>query len=219
MRLEPDTRHRILACAGPIFARNGFHGATVRDICDAANVNLASINYYFGDKQGLYTAVLTAARDVQQSKFPFTDFLTTGQPEDRLRDFISVLLQRLGIGLLPGSEWETQVLVRELMRPGDAGREIVEDVFRPYFELLLEIIDELSGRSLSRLSRLRLGFSVIGQCLFYRVAGPIINMLVDETSQAAVWNLEETVDQITQFALRGIPADPESNIARNTWHA
>lgn len=201
-----NTRSRILAVAGETFARRGFQAATIRDICSAAEVNLASVNYYFGDKQQLYVAALEHARDTQQSKFPFVEFLTSGEPADRLRNFIGVLVQRLGVGMPTSGRWEIQLLVRELMRPGPAGRGIVEDFFRPYFQLLMDILQQLAPRPLSRSECLRLGFSVIGQCLFYRVAEPIIAMLVDLESQPAVLNTSEVVEHITRFTLSGIGA-------------
>ena len=67
-----STKKKILLAAGPIFAQKGFRGATVREICDSANVNLASINYYFGDKQQLYIDTVFLARQmrVQTSAVP-----------------------------------------------------------------------------------------------------------------------------------------------------
>lgn len=60
---EESTKQKILDSAGPIFAKNGYQKATVRDISEAAGVNLASINYYFGDKEKLYTELLLLARE------------------------------------------------------------------------------------------------------------------------------------------------------------
>ena len=47
------TRERILQAAGEAFAAAGYRTTTVRDICQKADVNLASVNYHFGDKQRL----------------------------------------------------------------------------------------------------------------------------------------------------------------------
>jgi len=56
---DPErTRGRILAAATAIFAEHGFAGARVEAITSAAGVNMRMIYHYFGDKAGLYVAVL-----------------------------------------------------------------------------------------------------------------------------------------------------------------
>jgi AcrR family transcriptional regulator len=52
------TRARILDVAIREFAANGFNGARVDAICRNAEVNPRMIYHYFGDKAGLYVAVL-----------------------------------------------------------------------------------------------------------------------------------------------------------------
>ena len=42
-----DARERLLAAGLKFFASRGYDGATVREICDEANSNIAAINYYF----------------------------------------------------------------------------------------------------------------------------------------------------------------------------
>jgi len=52
------TRARVFAAATQVFADKGFAGASVESIVSAAGVNMRMIFHYFGDKAGLYVAVL-----------------------------------------------------------------------------------------------------------------------------------------------------------------
>ena len=53
-----DTRRRILETALDLFAAQGYEGASTRQIAEGAGVNLPAIQYYFGNKEGLYRAVI-----------------------------------------------------------------------------------------------------------------------------------------------------------------
>jgi AcrR family transcriptional regulator len=55
------TRQTILAAATTEFAREGFSGARIERISKAAATNDRMLYYYFGNKEGLYLAVLEAA--------------------------------------------------------------------------------------------------------------------------------------------------------------
>lgn len=57
-RNSAATKLRLLDAAEHEFAARGFTGVRLRDIADAAGVQPALIHHYFGDKQGLYRAVL-----------------------------------------------------------------------------------------------------------------------------------------------------------------
>lgn len=52
------TEHRLLEAAGAVFAQKGYDGASVLDVANAAETNVALINRYFGSKAGLLDAVL-----------------------------------------------------------------------------------------------------------------------------------------------------------------
>lgn len=47
----------ILEAAEKLFASQGFHGTSVRDIAHEANVNIAMISYYFGSKDKLIESI------------------------------------------------------------------------------------------------------------------------------------------------------------------
>jgi TetR/AcrR family transcriptional regulator len=59
-RAPEATRQALLEAGRDIFARLGLHGARVDAIATAAGVNKQLIYYHFGDKEGLYKAVLEA---------------------------------------------------------------------------------------------------------------------------------------------------------------
>jgi len=61
LRDAERTRARILAAAAAEFAQKGFAGARVDAIAEASGANKRMIYYYFGSKEGLYTAVLERA--------------------------------------------------------------------------------------------------------------------------------------------------------------
>jgi len=50
------TKESIMAVAMRLFAEKGLKLVTVREICKAANANVALVNYYFRNKNGLYQA-------------------------------------------------------------------------------------------------------------------------------------------------------------------
>ena len=48
---------KIIESAEKLFAAKGFDGTSVRDIAEAAGINLAMVSYYFGSKEKLFEAM------------------------------------------------------------------------------------------------------------------------------------------------------------------
>ena len=93
--MSDDTQQRLLEASGRVFAERGYRDATVRDICAAADVNLAAVNYYFGDKQRLYIEAVKSAHRAMVEKAPLPDWPAETPPSERLRMFIRTLLDRM----------------------------------------------------------------------------------------------------------------------------
>ncbi len=55
---EVESKERIINVSRVLFAEKGFEGTTIRDIATAADVNVASVNYYFSSKEKLFEEVL-----------------------------------------------------------------------------------------------------------------------------------------------------------------
>src|SRR5262245_15423401 len=52
------TRESLLDASTKLFAEKGYDGTTVKDIADAAGVNVSMISYHFEGKEGIYRSCL-----------------------------------------------------------------------------------------------------------------------------------------------------------------
>jgi AcrR family transcriptional regulator len=60
----PKRKDRILDVAESLFAKHGFEGVSMRMVADEASVDLALSSYHFGNKRGLFDAVLLRRAEV-----------------------------------------------------------------------------------------------------------------------------------------------------------
>lgn len=173
-----DTRQRLLNVAGRCFAEKGFETTTVRDICSEAGANTAAVNYYFGSKERLYLEAIKQAHACRAHDIPLPKWPPGASPEVKLRSFIETLLRRMLQD--ENSPWHAQLMMRELFHPTVACAELVRDYIRPQFETLLGILDQMLPQGTPDRQRHLLAFSTVGQCLFHRVARPVVTLLVPE---------------------------------------
>ncbi len=197
--------------AGPVFADKGFHGATVREICEAAEVNIASVNYHFGDKQRLYIETVKRAHQLRTERAPLPRW-PAGTPADlKLRDFIRTLLTRMIA--TDEAPWQHRLMMQETLNPTQACREMVEDYIRPEFDRLLAILEELLPPEVPLVRRHQMAFSIVGQCLFYKIGGGVARILVSEdefSEQFTAENLANHIADVSLAALGVLPSFAET---------
>ncbi|MBU6276789.1 MAG: TetR/AcrR family transcriptional regulator [Planctomycetes bacterium] len=201
-----DPRDRILSAAGREFADRGYEAATVRDICAAADVNVAAVNYYFGDKRRLYVESVKHAHRQRSRQMPLPVWPPETPPERKLHDFVANMLERmLGFTEPP---WEVRLLLREVLQPTEACRELVEDYIRPHYGQLVAILDELAGGRLPAPQLRRVALGIIGHCFLYRAAGGVVGMLVPADELATLHALPDLADHVTGQALAALGVAP-----------
>ncbi|MCR9116078.1 MAG: CerR family C-terminal domain-containing protein [bacterium] len=198
-----SAKTRLLLAAGPIFAEKGYDGATVREICESAGVNLASVNYHFGDKERLYLETIKLAHRLREQQTPLREFPPNTPGDERLRAFVATMLTRmLSEDCQP---WQNRIMMREILTPSDACRELVEEQFRPQFEWLLDVISEIAPADTARTVCRRHAFSIIGQCVHFKLAGQLIDLLTppeDIATQRDVPLLTNHIVNMTLAALK-----------------
>jgi AcrR family transcriptional regulator len=196
---DPDTRARLLGEAARLFAARGFARVTVRDICRAANANVAAINYHFHGKRGLYDAVVQSAIDQMRGTTATIVAAGQGQPaQQRLKTFIRIFLERV---TAMRDNWIHQLMVRELNEPTTALDLIARQVLEPRMKYLGEVIAELLESAPDDARVLRSVMSVQLQCLAAVDRRLPLHRL--PTTPAAVAALS---DHIARFSIGGITA-------------
>lgn len=194
---DEDVRERLLAAAGPVFAKRGFDGATVREICRVAGVNVAGIAYYYGDKMGLYLEVIRSIRAKCEARFPMPR--ASDEPiEKRLRSHIRVMLSRMLNDHDEGG-WEAQLMMREMHRPTEAFQELIEQYFRPNFVQLCQIIERMLPPGTPLPECQRLAFSVVGQCLYYRVGRETVRAMIPSQVRNEYFSIDSLVEHIASL--------------------
>ncbi len=202
---QDATKARLLEAAGEEFAEKGFVGATIRAIVERAGAkNIAAVNYYFGDKERLYEqAVIEAHRCGVGGEFP--EGMGDLPPSEQLRGFVRNFLEGvLAVG--HQDSWHHALMLREIARPSHASETLVREVIRPKFQKLFAILREACPEADEK--RLTASaFSVIGQCLHYKIGRPIAERLIGAEAFAAL-DLDYLADHITNFSLAGLGLAP-----------
>ena len=196
-----DTRRRLIDAAGRVFAEKGFPSATVREICQLADANIAAVNYHFGDKEKLYIETVRQAQCAQTEFAPLPDWPPGTPAETRLRDFIRTFLARTLESERP--TWHLALMLREMAQPTNACTAIVHDYIRPMADVLEAILGELLPIDVDLRQRHLIGFSIVGQCLFHYVHKPITRELVgpDEFTE---YSVDVLTDHIFRFSLAAL---------------
>lgn len=197
---DHETRARLLATAREMFSARGFQNVTVREVCTAANANVASINYHFGDKHGLYREVLDEAVQIMQETL--TEAAAAGAgggADERLRAFISVFLRRISSARAP---WIRQLMAHEMADPTDALTIVIEKVIVPRSDYVHSLVKEILGDDVEDALVLRCAMSVMAQ-FHAAMTNPVTKYLVPDLVHTPA-SIEEMANHIADFSIGGM---------------
>ncbi|HEY2256622.1 MAG TPA: CerR family C-terminal domain-containing protein [Variovorax sp.] len=143
---RPDgeaTRSHLIETAGQVFAQRGYAEATSKEVCERAGVPLASVNYHFGSRDGLYEAVLIAAH---QQLIGLEELMALvnaiGEPALRLQ---TVLTHLVRLATSANAPWGFRVVLREVMTPSAAMPALIEKAVRPKAQFMRGLVGAVMG--------------------------------------------------------------------------
>lgn len=200
-----DTRTRLLEAAGQVFAEKGYQAATVREICRRAGTNLASVNYYFRDKQGLYQEVVAYAHRGLANQ-PIPQWPAGTPPAQKLQEFIEQTLRILHHGQ-EESGWGRRLMMREMAEPTPGCLGVVQAFVRPKAERLGQILADLLPPETPEPQRHLVACSVVGICVFHCVHRPMVALLAGEEFCRRI-ELRDLAAEIARFVLAALGHSP-----------
>ena len=201
------TKERLLQAACGIFAEKGFRDATVAEICKTAHANIASVNYYFGDKEKLYDAVWHCAFSLATEAYPLDGGLPENPSiEDYLHRYASAILHRIF------SENENglfaKLLHREMSSPTLALRKIAKDYLVPQSRHMAAVVERMLGPDFDEAALMLCRNSIIGQCAFYNFSRPLRQHMLGRQTMTEE-EIDRTARHIARFSLGGLNAIKE----------
>ncbi|MFC3071570.1 TetR/AcrR family transcriptional regulator [Shinella pollutisoli] len=194
------TYHRILDAAGELFASIGLAETTNKMIAAKAEVDLASINYHFGSRNGLYQAVLVEAHRRLVSIESLQQLVSTDLPaREKLRLLIEMLVESATLD----HGWHARVLSREFLSPTSNLQALQRSEIPGKFPFVLAILAEITAIPSGDPALLRCLISVVAPCAMLLVVGRNVSALADEIRHMP---REDLVEHLYSFAIAGLEA-------------
>ena len=195
------TRTRILEAAGELFATTGYAETPNKAIAAQAQVDLASINYHFGNRGGLYQAVLAEAHGRLLNIAALRSLIGSDlPPASKLRALIEQLVQR---AMLEPQAWQLRVLAREVLAPSSHLQILFQDEALPKVALLKQLLGEITQIPSEDPALTRCLLNVMAPCLMLLVGGRNFPGPLQEVFQMSSQSM---ASHLYLFAMGGLEA-------------
>ena len=204
-----NTRERLLESAREVFAEKGFSDATVKEICEGADANIASVNYYFGSKEELYAeAWQSAFQESLRAHPPDGGVSDDAPPEARLRGRIRAMVHHVA----DEGNQAFRIADKEMANPTCLLHEVQQECVQPLMEEMRAVIRELLGPKATEKHVHFCQASVAAQCF-----GMIRHIRMHRDSgrpqhppmKYVIQDIDGYAEHVCRFALAGIRATRE----------
>jgi len=173
---DPGARAKIAAAAEEMFAARGYDGAAIRDIAGKAGVNSAMIHYYFGNKEGLYRALLEGAASRVRALLIETTG-GSGSTRDRLARFVDAYA-----AYMLSQPNLARILYREMLTGAKHIKRIAQQYAATNYTMLRTMISDGVERGELRAIDAELApISLMGMVVIFQFLRPIISVALGKT--------------------------------------
>lgn len=210
------TREAILNAAEEVFAEHGFDGARIDTIAETAGYNKSLIFHYYGDKLGLYTAVLMRI-DQQGTELqariigPLLTDVGLTSDASKFRTFLGAII-RLIFDLLIENPRMTRMLAWEAAEGWQTYRKIASQFNTEDAKLFKGLLSQAKDAGVIRVGiDPAMVFSIAyTTCISYLNSIPFLEMTFSEEDFSSQEALIRAREIIVEFVIHGIMTDPQA---------
>lgn len=198
-----EARQRLLDAALTLFADQGFSKTSTREIARAAQVNIAAISYYFGDKAGLYRAVWRDPRcnpDITPTDFNGIDLSLPEALGGLLSGFVAPLKEGNRIHQC------MRLHFREMLEPTGIWQEEIENNIKPNHTALVDMVCRHLGLADADDDIHRLCFSIVGLGVMLQLGGDVFST-IRPPLVASPEALDQYGERLVTYALAMVQAE------------
>nr|WP_086940551.1 TetR/AcrR family transcriptional regulator [Thaumasiovibrio occultus] len=203
-----NTKQKILDTAEALFAESGFNETSLREITTRAGVNLASVNYHYGDKRNLVRAVLGRYLEAFMPALEVELQRLLARDEIEMRDvFLSVKQPLLSLNGLRanGAAIFTQLLGRAYSDVQGHLRWFIVNQYQTVLDLFTAAIRRANPALDPETLFWRLHFT-LGACVFVMASSKALSEIA-ENDYSTVTNTEDLLDRLVPFLAAGVGAE------------
>lgn len=181
-----------------LFSERGFRGTHIREVCQRAHVNIATVCYYFQGKEKLYEAVKEeACRCLLLPPERLSSLTSAPTPERRLCTALRSVLERLsGEG-----EWVARLAVRESLDQPKAGSGTVGAGLSQHLVLIQLAVRQALGPTADQNTVTLTAVSLLSQCVFLSAARTSLPRLFPKRDRT-MWSRANLARHVTRVALQ-----------------
>lgn len=174
---------QILETAERLFAMHGFHGASVRDIAQGADVNIAMISYYFGSKERLIESIFL--KRIMDVKTGLDELLKNKDldPLEKMNRLIDLFVVRIS-----ERPYFCRMMVRAQATEEGIPTELITDVKKQMHEMVKKLITDgqKKGVFVTDLDPLMMVSTIVGTAN---------HVVLSQNYLRKLWNMEGTTDE------------------------
>jgi AcrR family transcriptional regulator len=198
-----DARARLLLSGLRLFAQQGYTKTSTRELAEAAQVNVAAISYYFGDKAGLYRAVF-----FEPMVEPEDEIARINAPGQCLLKTMCSFFETFMAPLRHGDAARLcmKLRFREMLEPTGLWDEEIARGIKPLHDAMVALLARQLGLKQPDLELHRLVISLAGLGVHVHVGRDIADQLApglnSQPDSVDVW-----VERLSEYAMAMVQAE------------